>query len=79
MAAEEELKKRRTVITQMEEIETELKNLSKPTVSESETLTPVRAPVPESQSTATFENDIIDCPTNSKKKVVVTVTAKWPS
>ena len=72
------LKKRRTVITQMVDIETELKNLSKPTVSESETLTPVRAPVPEAQSTATIENDIIDCPTNSKK-VVVTVTAKWPS
>ena len=33
----------------------------------------------ELQSTATTEHDLIDCTTDKKKKVEVTVTAKWPS
>ena len=33
----------------------------------------------ELQSTATTEQDLIDCTTDKKKKVEVTMTAKWPS
>ena len=33
----------------------------------------------ELQSTATIENELIDFTAEKKKKVEVTVTAKWPS
>ena len=33
----------------------------------------------ELQSTTTIENELIDCTAEKKKKVEVTVIAKWPS
>ena len=33
----------------------------------------------ELQSTATIENELLDCTTEKKKKVEVTVITKWPS
>ena len=71
------LKRRRTVITQLEDLETELRKGANQNVSENKSQ--VEAPVSELQSTATTEHDLIDCTTDKKKKVEVTVTAKWPS
>ena len=71
------LKRPRTVITQLEDLERELREGANQNVSENKSQ--VTASVSELQSTATTENDLIDCTTDKKKKIEVTVTAKWPS
>ena len=55
------LKRRRTVITQLEDLERELRKGANQNVSENRSQ--VEAPVSELQSTATTEHDLIDCMT----------------
>ena len=56
------LKRRRTVSTQLEDLERELRKGANQNVSEKKSK--LTAPVSELQSTATIENDLIDCTTD---------------
>ena len=70
-------KRHRTVNTHLEDLKRELRKVANQNVSKNKSQ--VTALVYELQSTATIENELIDCTAEKRKKVEVTVIAKWPS